>query len=135
MTYQASISIVYKSKWESFSSNSGFCDLFLPEENMEFTIPDTSELTTIQYFQFFKKVLLAMGYANQSIAVGAMSVVFNEDGDTEMQKAMCDHFDLTLNEDLQDKFEDFKKTEEEWERINKERGPMGTVITTGECND
>ena len=86
---------------------------------MEFTVPDASDLNTKQLFQFFKKVMLAMGYAEKSIAVGAMSIVFNGDGDEAMQKAMCDEFDLTLNEDLQDKFEDFKKTEAEWDRINK----------------
>ena len=91
---------------------------------MEFTVPDASDLNTRQLFQFFKKVMLAMGYAEKSIAVGAMSVVFNGDGDEAMQKAMCDEFDLTLNEDLQDKFEEFKKleialTEAAWDRINK----------------
>jgi len=120
MTHQNSISISYTSKWESFSRNSGYdSDMFLPEEKMEFTVPDASDLNTKQLFQFFKKVMLAMGYAEKSIAVGAMSVVFNGDGDEAMQKAMCDEFDLTLNEDLQDKFEDFKKTEAEWDRINK----------------
>lgn len=91
--------------------------MFLPEEKMEFTVPDASDLNTKQLFQFFKKVMLAMGYAEKSIAVGAMSIVFNGDGDEAMQKAMCDEFDLTLNEDLQDKFEDFKKTEAAWDRI------------------
>jgi len=60
-----------------------------------------------------------MGYAEKSIAVGAMSVVFNGDGDEAIQKAMCDEFDLTLNEHLQDKFEEFKKTEAAWDRIDK----------------
>jgi len=120
MTYQSSISISYTSKWESFSRNSGYdSDMFLPEEKMEFTVPDASYLNTKQLFQFFKKVMLAMGYAEKSIAVGAMSVVFNGDGDEAMQKAMCDEFDLTLNEDLQDKFEEFKKTEAAWDRIDK----------------
>ena len=86
---------------------------------MEFTVPDASDLNTKQLFQFFKKVMLAMGYAEKSIAVGAMSIVFNGDGDEAMQRAMCDEFDLTLNEDLQDKFEEFKKTEAAWDRIDK----------------
>jgi hypothetical protein len=120
MTYQSSISISYTSKWESLSRNSGYdSDMFLPEEKMEFTIPNASDLNTKQMFRFFKKVMLAMGYAEKSIAVGAISIVFNEDGDEALQRAMCDKFDLTLNEDLQDKFEDFKKTEAEWDRIKK----------------
>ena len=86
---------------------------------MEFTVPDASDLNAKQLFQFFKKVMLAMGYAEKSIATGAMSVVFNPDGDEAMQRAMCEHFDLTLNEDLQDKYQEFKKTEAEWDRINK----------------
>lgn len=119
MAYHSSLSISYKSKWESLSRKSGYdSDMFLPEEQMEFTVPDASDLNTKQLFQFFKKVMLAMGYLEKSIAVGAMSVVFNGDGDEAMQKAMCDEFDLTLNEDLQDKFENFKKTEAELDRIN-----------------
>lgn len=86
---------------------------------MEFTVPDASDLNTKQLFQFFKKVMLAMGYGEKSIATGAMSVVFNCDGDEAMQRAMCEHFDLTLNEDLQDKYEEFKKTEAKWDRIDK----------------
>lgn len=119
MAYHSSLSISYKSKWESLSRKSGYdSDMFLPEEQMEFTVPDASDLNTKQLFQFFKKVMLAMGYLEKSIAVGAMSVVFNGDEDEAMQKAMCDEFDLTLNEDLQDKFENFKKTEAELDRIN-----------------
>lgn len=119
MAYHSSLSISYKSKWESLSRKSGYdSDMFLPEEQMEFTVPDASDLNTKQLFQFFKKVMLAMGYLEKSIAVGAMSVVFSGDGDEAMQKAMCDEFDLTLNEDLQDKFENFKKTEAELDRIN-----------------
>lgn len=120
MAYHSSLSISYKSKWESLSSRSGYdSDMFLPEEQMEFTVPDASDLNTKQLFQFFKKVMLAMGYGEKSIATGAMSVVFNCDGDEAMQRAMCEHFDLTLNEDLQDKYEEFKKTEAEWDRIDK----------------
>jgi len=120
MTYQSSLSISYKSKWESLSSRSGYdSDMFLPEEEMEFKLPESSDINTKQLFQFFKKVMLAMGYAEKSIATGAMSVVFNPDGDEAMQRTMCEHFDLTLNEDLQDKYEEFKKTEAEWDRINK----------------
>lgn len=119
MTYHNSLSISYTGKWESLSRKSGYdSDMFLPEEKMEFSVPDASDLNTKQLFQFFKKVMLAMGYLEKSIAVGAMSVVFNGDGDEAMQKAMCDEFDLTLNEDLQDKFENFKKTEAELDRIN-----------------
>ena len=119
MTYHNSLSISDTGKWESLSRKSGYdSDMFLPEEKMEFSVPDASDLNTKQLFQFFKKVMLAMGYLEKSIAVGAMSVVFNGDGDEAMQKAMCDEFDLTLNEDLQDKFENFKKTEAELDRIN-----------------
>jgi hypothetical protein len=120
MTYQNSISISYTSKWESLSSRSGYdSDMFLPEEKIEFTVPDASDLNTKQLFQFFKKVMLAMGYSEKSIATGAMSIVFNCDGDEAMQRAMCEHYDLTLNEDLQDKYEEFKKTEAKWDRIGK----------------
>ena len=120
MTYHSSLSISYKSKWESLSSRSGYdSDMFLPEEEMEFKLPESSDINTKQLFQFFKKVMLAMGYSEKSIATGAMGIVFNCDGDEAMQRAMCEHFDLTLNEDLQDKYQEFKKTEAEWDRINK----------------
>jgi len=87
--------------------------------------------------------LRGLSYGERSIATGAMEMIFNADGDEDLQKWACAQYELTMNEDLREKFEDFKKTEEEWARLEKPRkkidesfrGPMGTVITTEDLAD
>jgi len=44
----------------------------------------------------------------------------------EDQRKVCEEYELTMDEDLRSKFEDWKKAEEEFARIQK--GAMGTVI-------
>jgi len=55
-----------------------------------------------------------------------MSLVFNDYTNEVDQRKVCDEYELTMDEDLRSKFEDFKKAEEDWARLKQ--GPMGTVL-------
>ena len=61
-----------------------------------------------------------------SIRSGAMSLVFNDYTNEEDQRKVCKEYELTMDEDLDKKFEEWKKRDEEWAQLKK--GPMGTVL-------
>lgn len=72
--------------------------------------------------------MLCVGMSPCSIRSGAMSLVFNDYVDEKEQRKVCDEYDLTMNEDLQSKFEEWKIRDAEVERLmNSHKGPMGTV--------
>jgi len=54
-----------------------------------------------------------------------MSLVFNDYTLEEEQRKVCKEYELTMDEDLEKKYQDFKQRDEEWARLKK--GPMGTV--------
>ena len=64
-----------------------------------------------------------------SIRTGAMSLVFNDCVREEDQRKVCNEYELTMDEDLDKKFQEWKKRDEEWARLKT--GPMGTVIGEG----
>ena len=41
------------------------------------------------------------------------------------QRKVCKEYEITMDEDLEEKFKEFKQRDEEWARLKK--GPMGTV--------
>jgi len=127
------ISLIYEKTWKT--GDLLYDDNYLPSQNMQFSIPDADDLSTKQLFYWFASFLRSLSYSERAVAAGVMEIIFNADGDEELQRWVCDQYNLTMNESLQDKFEDFKKTEAEWARINSNRGPMGTVITTGESTN
>jgi hypothetical protein len=51
----------------------------------------------------------------------------------EEQRKVCKEYELTMDEDLEDKFKEYKIREEEWARLKK--GPMGTVLTEEELTN
>jgi predicted metal-binding protein len=55
-----------------------------------------------------------------------MSLVFNEFVREEEQRKVCKEYELTMDEDLRSKYEEFKEADEAWANLKK--GPMGTVI-------
>ena len=63
--------------------------------------------------------------APQSIRSGAMSLVFNDYVDEKEQRKVCKEYELTMDEDLRKKYEEFKEADEAWAKLKK--GPMGTV--------
>ena len=114
--YDATVTLKFHSTYTP-SYNSYVSDRdFLPEENIEISVP-AADLNTNQYFKLFEKFLLGVGMQPSSIRSGAMSLVFNDWVNESEQREVCEKYELTMNEDLMDKFEDYKKTEKEWERL------------------
>ena len=126
MTYKASLKVQFDTEWTSTHYSSGFDDTVLPEEHYTFQVP-AEDLNVYQLFRFFATVARAMGHDEINIMKGGCGLAFGEERTHENMRKVADEFELTLAEDLQGKFEDFKKTEEEWARLKK--GPMGTALT------
>jgi len=127
MTYEAKLTIKFDSTFTPISYSSYETDS-LPEEHYTFEVP-AQDLNTTQVFALFKKVMNTMGYCEQSIASGMMSVVFNPDGDEKLMRKMCEEYDLTMNEDVGKKVQEEvqKQLEIEKELAKVKKGPMGTV--------
>ena len=127
MTYDAKLTFKFDATWTPTYSGFGSTvdDDMIPEEHYTITAP-AADLNARQYFKLFEKFMLCVGMDPVSIRSGAMSLVFNDCVREEEQRKVCDEYELTMNEDLRDKFEDFKKLEEDWENLKK--GPMGTVL-------
>jgi len=133
MTYTAEVQFKFDATWKpTYGTSSWANDEMLPEEHYLITAP-AGDLNAKQYFKLFEKFLLCVGMCPKSIHSGAMSLVFNEFVNESDQRKVCDEYELTMNEDLQDKYNEFKKRDEEWARLKK--GPMGTVLSDDESND
>jgi hypothetical protein len=127
MTYEAKLTIKFDSKF-THSPYSSYETDSVPEEHYTFEVP-AQDLNTTQMFGLFRKVMLTMGYCEQSIASGMMSTVFNPDGDEKLMRKMCEEYDLTMNEDVFKKVdEEVKKQLEIEKELNSKKGPMGTVL-------
>ncbi len=129
MTYKAQLKISFDSEWTSTHYSSGFDDTVLPEEHYTFQIP-AEDLNVHQLFRFFATVARAMGHDELNIMKGGCGIAFGEERSVENMRKVAEEFELTLAEDLKDKFKDWKEAEEEWARLKK--GPMGTVLTDEE---
>ncbi len=130
MTYNAEVQFKFDATWTpSYGSSTFSDDDFVPEEHYLITAP-AADLNAKQYFKLFEKFLLCVGMDPVSIRNGAMSLVFNDWVREEDQRKVCKEYDLTMNEDLHDKFKEWKEAEEEFARLKK--GPMGTVEYTEE---
>ena len=125
MTYTAEVQFKFDATWTPTYGTSFADDDFVPEEHYLITAP-AADLNAKQYFRLFEKFLLCVGMCPQSIRSGAMSLVFNDMVLEDEQRKVCAEYELTMDEDLRSKFEDWKKAEEEFARLQK--GPMGTVI-------
>ena len=131
MTYNAQVQFKFDSTYthdytRGFGSNIGDDD-FVPEEHFLITAP-AADLNARQYFKLFEKFMLCIGMSPCSIRSGAMSLVFNDWVTQEDQRKVCKEYEITMDEDLDEKFKEWKVRDEEWERLKK--GPMGTVIDT-----
>ena len=116
MSYEATVEFKFDST-ETQNSFNG--DEFIPEQHFTLTAP-AADLNTKQMFKLFERFMLATGYCSNSIMSGAMSLIFNEWVDVEQQRKVCDEYDLTLNEDLADKFTEMRKLEEAIEKAQSE---------------
>jgi hypothetical protein len=125
MTYEATVEFKFDATFTpTYGSSSWTSDDFIPEEHYLITAP-ASDLNCKQYFKLFEKFLLCVGMDPQSIRSSAMSLVFNDCVREEEQRKICNEYEITMDEDLDKKFEEWKKRDEEWARLKK--GPMGTV--------
>lgn len=124
MTYTAKLKLEYHSTFVNTYSGAG-CDDCLPEENITMEIP-AEDLSTLQLFKFFSNFLRSIGHTEHSIMKGACNTAFNEMNSEKDMKEVAKEYELTMNEDLREKFELWKEAEEETARLK--RGPMGTVI-------
>lgn len=127
MTYTAEVQFKFDATFTpTYGSSSWTDDDFIPEEHYLITAP-AADLNTKQYFKLFEKFLLCVGMDPVSIRSGAMSLVFNDCVCEEDQRKVCAEYELTMDEDLRKKYEEFKEADEAWAKIRK--GPMGTVLT------
>jgi len=128
MTYEAEVQFKFDATFTaSYGSSSWTSDDFIPEEHYLITAP-AADLNAKQYFKLFEKFMLCVGMDPASIRSGAMSLVFNDCVREEDQRKVCKEYELTMDEDLQDKFEEWKIRDAEVERLmNSKKGPMGTI--------
>jgi hypothetical protein len=118
MTYEATVQLKFDATY-THDYNRGFAshlgdDDFLPEEHYLITAP-AADLNARQYFKLFEKFLLCVGMSPENIRSGAMSLVFNDCVREEDQRKVCEEYELTMNEDLRSKFEEWKKEEKHFE--------------------
>jgi len=132
MTYNAEVQFKFDATWTPTYSSSFSDDDFIPEEHYLITAP-AADLNAKQYFKLFEKFMLCVGMCPSSIRSGAMSLVFNDYVTEEEQRKVCKEYELTMDEDLDKKFEEWKVREEEWARLKK--GPMGTVLNEEELTN
>ena len=132
MSYEATVQFKFDATWTPSYSSSFPDDDFIPEEHYLITAP-AADLNAKQYFKLFEKFLLCVGMAPESIRSGAMSLVFNDYVNESDQRKICEEYELTMDEDLHSKFEEWKVRDEEIARLVK--GPMGTVLTEEELTN
>ena len=121
MTYEAEVQFKFDATY-THDYNRGFAshlgdDDFLPEEHYLVTAP-AGDLNCKQYFKLFEKFLLCVGMCPSSIRSGAMSLVFNDMVLEEEQRKVCKEYELTMDEDLEKKYQEFKERDAQWAKIN-----------------
>lgn len=135
MTYNAEVQFKFDATWTPSYSSSFSDDDFIPEEHYLITAP-AADLNAKQYFKLFEKFMLCVGMCPSSIRSGAMSLVFNDFVTEEEQRKVCKEYELTMDEDLEDKFKEWKVRDEDIARLMKSpKGPMGTVLTEEELTN
>lgn len=71
----------------------------LDDENIVFKT-NNLEMNIHQYFNFFKKFLLSVGFCDQNIISGACNLAFNETNNEDLMKKVAEEYDIVLGEDL-----------------------------------
>ena len=117
MTYEAEVQFKFDATWTPTYGVS-VSDDFIPEEHYVITAP-AADLNCKQYFKLFEKFMLCVGMAPASIRSGAMSLVFNDMVLEEDQRKVCDEYELTMDEDLEKKYQDFKERDAHWAELSE----------------
>jgi hypothetical protein len=120
MSYEAEVQFKFDATY-THDYNRGFAshlgeDDFLPEEHFQITAP-AADLNPKQYFKLFEKFLLCVGMEPCSIRSGAMSLVFNDWVCEEDQRKVCEEYELTMDEDLEKKYREWKDRDPQWAKI------------------
>ncbi len=111
MTYEATVEFKFDATYThdySRGFGSTIDDDFIPEEHFVITAP-AGDLNCRQYFKLFDKFMLAVGMSPHNIREGAMSLVLNEWVNDADQRKICDEYEVTRNEDLHEKFKEWKE--------------------------
>ena len=119
MTYEAEVQFKFDATYThdyTRGFGSSIDDDFIPEEHYLITSP-AGDLNAKQYFKLFEKFMLCVGMSPKSIYTGAMSLVFNDMVLEEDQRKVCEEYDLTMNEDLDKKYEEWKDRDEQWAKL------------------
>ena len=118
MTYEAEVQFKFDATFTpTYGSSSWTDDDFIPEEHYKITAP-AADLNAKQYFKLFEKFMLCVGMCPSSIRSGAMSLVFNDYVDEKEQRKVCKEYDLTMNEDLDKKYQEWKERDAQWAKMN-----------------
>jgi hypothetical protein len=118
MTYEAEVQFKFDATFTpTYGTSSWTDDDFIPEEHYLITAP-AADLSAKQYFKLFEKFMLCVGMDPQSIRSAAMSLVFNDCVREEEQRKVCKEYELTMDEDLEKKYQDFKERDAQWEKLN-----------------
>jgi len=120
MTYNAEVQFKFDATFTP-TYGSGFgstvVDDFIPEEHYLITAP-AADLNSTQYFKLFEKFLLCVGMSPCSIRSGAMSLVFNDYVNESDQRKVCDEYEITMDEDLEKKYQEWKERDAQWAKLN-----------------
>jgi hypothetical protein len=119
MSYEATVEFKFDATYThdySRGFGSTIDDDFIPEEHFVITAP-AADLSARQYFKLFEKFMLAVGMTPHNIREGAMSLVLNEWVNDADQRKICEEYEVTRNEDLHEKFKEWKERDEEIESI------------------
>ena len=109
MTYEAEVQFKFDATFTpTYGTSSWTSDDYIPEEHYKITAP-AADLNAKQYFRLFEKFLLCVGMDPVSIRSGAMSLVFNDCVREEDQRKVCKEYELTMDEDLDKKYQEFKE--------------------------
>jgi len=117
MTYEATVQFKFDATYThdySRGFGSTIDDDFIPEEHFVITAP-AADLSARQYFKLFEKFMLAVGMTPHNIRSGAMSLVLNEWVNDADQRKICEEYEVTRNEDLHEKFKEWKNLDAAFE--------------------
>ena len=115
MTYEAEVQFKFDA---TFTPSYGWdADDYIPEEHYLITAP-AADLNAKQYFKLFEKFMLCVGMDPASIRSAAMSLVFNDCVREEDQRKVCKEYELTMDEDLDKKYQEFKERDAQWAKMN-----------------
>ena len=116
MTYEAEVQFKFDATYTPTYNDGGIDDL-IPEEHYLITAP-AADLNAKQYFKLFERFMLCVGMCPSSIRSGAMSLVFNDMVLEAAQRKICEEYDITMNEDLDKKYEEWKERDALWVKMN-----------------